>query len=129
MAAKKTGPRGQTIGHPRRGDIYLVDFDPTIGSEVKKTRPALVIQNDIANQHSPIAIVAAITSKFGDPPFPTEVAMAMAESGLPQRSAAMLNQIRSVDRQRLIRRIGHANAGIMQAVDRAIQISLGLTRI
>ena len=47
-----------------RGEVYLVNFDPTIGSEIKKTRPALIIQNDIANEHSPITIVAAITSKI-----------------------------------------------------------------
>jgi mRNA interferase MazF len=49
---------------PRRGEIYLVNFDPALGAEIKKTRPALVLQNDIANRHSPITIVAAITSKY-----------------------------------------------------------------
>ena len=56
---------------PRRGDIYLVNFDPTIGSEVKKTRPALVLQNDIANRYSPTTIVAAITSQFDGRLYPT----------------------------------------------------------
>lgn len=129
MAAKKVQPQSQRIDLPRRGDIYLVNFDPTIGSEIKKTRPALVIQNDIANQYSPITIVAAITSKFGDPPYPTEVTMAPADSGLPQRSAVVLNQIRSVDRRRLLKRVGHVNPTVMQAVDRALQISLGLITI
>jgi len=127
--ATKTGRKPQKVGHPRRGDIYLVNFDPTLGSEIRKTRPALVIQNDIGNQYSPITIVAAITSKFGNPPYPTEVVMEPEESGLPQRSAALLNQVRSVDRQRLIKRMGHANPGIMQRVDQAIQISLGLLEL
>ena len=129
MAAKKTGQKGQTIGYPLRGDICLVNFDPTIGSEIRKTRPALVIQNDIGNQYSPITIVAAITSRFGDPPYPTEVLMEPEKSGLPQRSAVLLNQIRSIDRQRLIKRLGHADLQTMQRVDQAIQISLGLIRI
>ena len=50
------------LTYPKRGEIYLVNFDPTVGSEIKKTRPALILQNDIANQYSPITIVAAITS-------------------------------------------------------------------
>jgi len=129
MAARKTGQKRQTVGHPRRGEIYLVNFDPTIGAEIKKTRPALIIQNDIANKYSPITIVAAITSQFGNPPYPTEVIMEPEESGLPQRSAALLNQIRSVDRQRMIKRIGHAGAATMQRIEQAIQISLGLIRI
>ena len=128
MAAQKAQKR-KALDHPRRGDIYLVSFDPTIGHEIKKTRPALVIQNDIANQFSPITIVAAVTSKFDEAPYPTEVVMESEESSLPQRSVALLNQIRSVDRQRLIRRIGRADPETMQLVDQAIQISLGLISI
>jgi len=50
---------------PRRGDIYLVEFDPARGHEIQKTRPAVIIQNDVSNQYSPITIVAAISSRFG----------------------------------------------------------------
>ena len=124
MAAHKAGRKAQKVRHPLRGDIYLVNFDPTVGSEIKKTRPALVIQNDIANQYSPITIVAAITSKFDEPPYPTEVILEPQESGLPLRSAALLNQIRSVDRQRLVKHLGRADAETMQRIDAAIQISL-----
>lgn len=119
----------QKVGHPSRGDIYLVNFDPTVGHEIKKTRPALIIQNDIANQYSPITIVAAITSKFDVPSYPTEVVMEPKESGLSQPSAAVLNQIRSIDRQRLMKRIGRAEAMTMQRIDQAILISLGLTKL
>ena len=59
--------------NPKRGDVYLVNFDPTLGAEIRKTRPALVLQNDIANRHSPITIVAAITSPFLRSTLPTEV--------------------------------------------------------
>jgi mRNA-degrading endonuclease toxin of MazEF toxin-antitoxin module len=50
------------VSYPRRGEVYLVNFDPTLGAEIKKTRPALVLQNDIGNRYSPLTIVAAITS-------------------------------------------------------------------
>jgi len=128
-AARKTRHKAQKIGFPLRGEIYLVNFDPTIGAEMQKTRPALIIQNDIANQYSPITIVAAITSKFDSPPYPTEVVMEPEESGLAQRSAVVLNQIRSVDRQRLLKRIGKAAPEPMRRVDRAVQISLGLMKL
>ena len=59
---------GPKLAAPRRGEIHLVSFDPTLGAEIKKTRPALVIQNDIGNRHSPITIVAAITSKVDENP-------------------------------------------------------------
>jgi mRNA interferase MazF len=124
MAAHKPRRKTQEIGHPRRGDIYLVNFEPTVGHEIQKTRPALIIQNDIANRFSPITIVAAITSKFTEPPYPTEVIMKSDQSGL---SLVLLNQIRSVDRRRLAKHLGRASAATMRAVDRALQISLGMT--
>jgi mRNA interferase MazF len=111
---------------PKRSEIYLVNFDPTVGSEIQKTRPALILQNDIANKHSPITIVAAITSKFDDRLYPTEVLVLASNTGLSQDSVVLLNQIRSIDRVRLIRRLGLVSDEIMTAVDRAIQISLGL---
>jgi mRNA interferase MazF len=111
--------------HPRRGEIYLVAFDPTLGHEIKKTRPAVIIQNNVSNQYSPITIVAAISSQFGDPPHPREVVIP-TRSGLSKPSAVILNQIRSVDRKRLIQRLGAVDAGTMRKVDEALTISLGL---
>jgi mRNA interferase MazF len=111
--------------HPRRGEIYLVAFDPTVGHEIKKTRPAVIIQNNISNQYSPITIVAAISSQFGDPPHPREVFISTG-SGLSKPSAVILNQIRSVDRRRLIKRLGAIDAATMGKVDEALTISLGL---
>jgi mRNA interferase MazF len=110
---------------PRRGEIYLVAFDPTVGHEIQKTRPAVVIQNDISNQYSPITIVAAVSSQFSDPPYPREVMLA-ARSGLSKPSAVILNQIRSVDRQRLVKRLGAVDAATMRKIDQALMISLGL---
>jgi len=110
---------------PRRGEVYLVSFDPTVGHEIQKTRPAVVIQNDISNQYSPITIVAAVSSHFSNPPHPREVILP-AKSGFPKPSAVILNQIRSVDRKRLIKRLGALDAATMQRVDHALMISLGL---
>jgi mRNA interferase MazF len=98
------GARG--VKRPRRGDVYLVNFDPTIGAEVQKTRSAVVIQNDIGNRWSPITIVAAMTSRFGDPLYPTEVLVRASEGGLAVDSVVLLNQLRSVDKSRLVRRLG-----------------------
>ncbi len=114
---------------PKRGDIYLVNFDPTLGAEIRKTRPALVLQNDIANRHSPITIVAAISSKFDEPLYPTEVFIAQAEGGLSVDSVVLLNQIRSIDRRRLTKRLGAVRPTTMEKVERAIQISLGLVKV
>ena len=111
--------------HPRRGEIYLVSFDPTVGHEIRKTRPALVIQNDISNEHSPITIVAAISSKFGDQPRLREVILPV-RSGLPKASAVILNQIRSVDRRRLIKRMGAVDSATMRRINEALMVSLGL---
>jgi mRNA interferase MazF len=114
---------------PKRGEVYLVNFDPTIGSEIQKTRPALVLQNDVANRHSPITIVAAITSKVEEPLYPTEVLVSSPEGGLRTDSAVLLNQIRSIDRRRLVRRLGAIRANTLERVDRALQVSLGLMKL
>lgn len=112
---------------PRRGDIYLVEFDPARGHEVKKTRPALVIQNDIGNRHSPVTIVAAVTSKLSPVPYPVDVTVAPTKAnGLSVESAIQLGQIRSVDQQRLVKRLGTLDPAAMRRVDEAIKISLGL---
>ncbi len=117
------------VKRPRRGDVYLVNFDPTIGAEVKKTRPAVVIQNDIGNRWSPITIVAAITSRFEDPLYPTEVLVRASEGGLAVDSVVLLNQLRSVDKARLVRRLGALKAQTVREVDRALLLSLGLVTV
>ncbi len=106
-----------------------MNFDPTLGAEIKKTRPALIIQNDVANEHSPITIVAAITSQFEEPLYPTEVFIKAREGGLKVDSVTLLNQIRSIDCQRLVKRLGCLKSETMAKVDRAIQISLGLVKL
>ena len=121
--------RPTTLVRPRRGEVYLVNFDPTLGAEIQKTRPALIVQNDVANRHSAITIVAAITSQFDQPLYPTEVLIRPPEGGLRTDSVALLNQIRSIDKQRLVRRLGTLKAESMDRVDHAILISMGLIKI
>jgi mRNA interferase MazF len=114
----------------RRGQVYLCSFDPTVGHEIRKTRPALVIQNDIGNRYSPVTIVAAITSAVSPVPYPVEVVVdPTAENGLDVRSSIRLDQIRSVDRLRLTRRLGALDVVDMDKVGEALKISLGLTRL
>jgi mRNA interferase MazF len=128
MAIAQKSQKGK-LTVPIRGEIYLVNFDPTIGHEIRKTRPALVIQNDVSNQYSPITVVAAISSQFSDPPFPREVIIEAHESGLDKRSAVIVNQIRSVDRQRLIKRVGKLSSRSLARVNESILISLGLVEL
>lgn len=110
---------------PRRGEIWIVNLDPTIGHEIKKSRPGLIIQNDIGNLHSPITIIAPITSKKIEfvHPFEAEV------KGLSKPSKALLNQIRAIDKNRLVKRIGKADKDTVLAVNEAIRISLGLVEL
>jgi mRNA interferase MazF len=119
----------RSVNYPRRGEVYLVNFDPVIAAEIRKTRPALILQNDIANRHSPLTIVAAITSQFEEPLYPTEVLLKAGEGGTTKDSVILLNQIRSVDKRRLVRRLGTIRSESMRRADRSLQISLGLISI
>ncbi len=114
---------------PKRGEIYLVPFDPAQGSEINKTRPALILQNNLGNQFSPITIVAALTSKTGHRRFPFQVFISAPEGGIEVDSIIQLNQIRTVDKQRLTRRLGVVSSETMILVERAILISLGITEV
>ena len=128
MATTRTGRTGQEA-FPKRGDIYLTALDPAVGREIKKTRPALVIQNDVSNRYGMTTIVAAITSKASTPPYPNEVILHPNGTGLGVISTVRLDQIRTVDRQRLIKRLGKVDAEVLSRVDEAIKISLGLVGI
>lgn len=131
MANVPRRPNGQKqeVAGLRRGEVYLCSFDPSVGHEIKKTRPALVIQNDVGNRYSPLTIVAAITSTVSPVPYPIEVIIdPSAANGLDVRSSIRLDQIRTVDRRRLVRRLGVVDSSTMGMVDEALKISLGLIR-
>jgi len=114
------------VNFPKRGEIYYVNFDPTIGVEIKKTRPALIIQNDIGNMYSQATIVAAITSTSRGP-HPYEVSVKAGEGGLTKDSLILLNQIRTIDKRRLGKKLGVVSSEKMQEVNEALKISLEIT--
>lgn len=88
-----------------------------------------MIQNDVTNRFGMTTIVAAITSKVSTPPYPNEVVVEPGGSGLAVVSTIRLDQVRTVDRQRLIKRIGKVDAVVLRRVDHAISISLGLVKM
>ncbi len=110
----------------RRGDIYYADLSPVVGSEQGGTRPVLIIQNDIGNQYSPTTIVAAITSQIDKPKLPTHVAMSATLDGLERNSVILLEQIRTIDKSRLMEKVTALDSDMMARVNQAIEISLGL---
>ena len=117
------------VTYPKRGEVWLVDLEPTRGAEIKKTRPALIIQNDVGNRHSPLTIVAPISSKFSLPVYPIQVRVNAREGGLTEDSVVLLNQIRSIDKGRLVKRVGKVTPITIKSVDVAVRISLGLVEL
>lgn len=104
----------------------MVQLDPVRGSEQGKTRPCVVIQNDVGNEHSPVTIIACMTSNVGRKEYPTNVYTSALETGLNCDSVVLLNQIRTVDKTRLRRKIGEIPESKMLEIDEALKISLGL---
>ena len=128
MATTRQRGRTATGNWPKRGEIYLTALDPTVGHEIHKTRPALVIQNDTSNRYSAITMVAPITSTIRQPLSPMHVLLpADPATGLTVTSVAVFNQVRAVDRRRLIRKLGAVDPQIQAQVDEAIRIAFGLT--
>jgi len=113
----------------KRGDVYTVNFDPTRGSETRKSRPAVVIQNDIDNQYSPVTVVAPITSQFDIKLYPTEVLVTAPEGGLRIDSVILLNQLRAIDKSRLGKRLGSLKPATMALVNDGLEIVLALIEI
>lgn len=118
--------KAHAVTFPRRGEVWLVRFDPAEGGEIRKTRPALILQNDIGNRHSPATIVVAIASKQSPRLYPTEVSLDPPEGGLEKASVVKCDQIRTLDKGRLLRRLGAIPPAAMERVERTIKISLGL---
>jgi mRNA interferase MazF len=111
---------------PRRGELYWVDLDPTVGSEIAKTRPCLIVSNDTGNQYAGRVIVAPLTTGGTDRVYPFEVLVPSGTGGVTQTSKVVLDQIRAVDKRRLGRRIGALDAQLMRGVNRAIRLSLAV---
>ena len=111
----------------RRGDIYYADLSPVVGSEQGGIRPVLVIQNNVGNKHSPTIICAAITSKMNKAKLPTHIEISTRDYKIVKNSVILLEQIRTIDKQRLKEYVCHIDGAMMHKVDRAIRVSLELT--
>jgi len=111
----------------KRGDVFFADLSPVRGSEQGGQRPVLIVQNDIGNKYSPTVIVAAITAKIAKAKLPTHVEVEASTVGLIKDSVVLLEQVRTIDKTRLIQKLGHLDSKIMIRVDRALIISLGLS--
>lgn len=111
-----------------RGDIFLLEnVGKTTGAEIQKTRPCVIIQNDIGNIHSKVTIVALITSyKENKKPYPTNVFVTARETGLDNNSLVLCNQIQTVDKSRLLVKIGRMPDDKMKLIDMALIRSLSL---
>lgn len=110
----------------KRGDVFFADLSPVVGSEQGGVRPVLVIQNDIGNRFSPTVIVAAITAQIQKAKLPTHVEIDAKVHGFDRDSVILLEQIRTIDKQRLTDKITHLDDSMMIKVNDALQISLGL---
>ena len=110
----------------RRGDVFYADLRPVVGSEQGGVRPVLIIQNDTGNKHSPTVICAAITSKMNKAKLPTHVELHAYASDMMKDSVILLEQLRTIDKQRLKERICHLSGELMEQVDQGLKISLDL---
>jgi mRNA interferase MazF len=110
----------------KRGDVFYADLSPVVGSEQGGVRPVLIIQNDIGNRFSPTVIVSAITAQIQKAKLPTHVEIEAKNHGMERDSVILLEQIRTIDKQRLTDKITHLDDDTMRKVDEALQISVGL---
>lgn len=109
-----------------RGDIFFANLDPVTGSEQGGLRPVLIIQNNIGNRFSPTVIAASITTSNSKANIPTHVFLPRNTAGLPADSTILAEQIKTLDKSRLIRYIGRLNMDMMEQVNRALLISFDL---
>ena len=111
----------------RRGEIYYADLSPVVGSEQGGVRPVLIVQNDVGNRHSPTIICAAITSKMNKAKLPTHIELSAGKYDMVKDSVILLEQLRTIDKQRLKDKVCHLDDDIMQKVNKGLMISLELT--
>ena len=110
-----------------RGELWMINLDPTIGHEINKRRPGLVIQNDLGNKFSPMTIVLPISSQKIEKIYPFEVYLKQEQKiGLEKDSKVLCNQIRAIDKKRLSKKIGKLSEELMEEINNAVKISLGL---
>lgn len=111
-----------------RGDVIEVNLDPTVGTEIRKTRRCVVVQNDIGNKYSQRTIIVPATSadKPLDKPFPVWIPVSKSDSGFTKDAVVLCDQVRAVDKSRIVRVCGRLSPAVMEKVDTALKISLAL---
>lgn len=109
----------------KRGDIFLANLSPVIGSEQSGIRPVVIVQNDLGNKYSPTVIALAITSKEKIN-LPTHIPISKYISGLPKNSVILAEQIRTLDKSRLIKRLGTLDYKLMEKVKSALKINFSI---
>ncbi|HIQ04148.1 MAG TPA: type II toxin-antitoxin system PemK/MazF family toxin [Anaerolineae bacterium] len=109
----------------QRGDIFWANLDPTIGVEIKKTRPVVVVSNDMINRHSRLVVVVPLTPNITHLS-PSHVLIPQGEGGLSQDSKVLTEQIRAMDKRRLTNRIGTLSARFMRLIEQAIRNTLDM---
>lgn len=111
---------------PRRGDIFLVDFDPSRAGEANKIRPAIIITNNSANTHGSSVIVLPISSQT-EPIYPFQLLLPVSRTNLEHDSKAQTELLRSVSKSRLVKRLGFVPDDVMTDLDSRIKLHLGLS--
>lgn len=109
----------------QRGDIFWANLDPTIGVEIKKTQPVVVVSNDMINRHSRLVVVVPLTPNITHLS-PSHVLIPQGEGGLSQDSKVLTEQIRAMDKRRLTNRIGTLSARFMRLIEQAIRNTLDM---
>lgn len=109
----------------QRGDIFWANLDPVVGSEIAKTRPVLIVSNDVNNQYGATVTVLPVTSNTSKI-YPFEVRLQAQEGGLRNDSKVKANQIRTIDKNRLGNKIGQLDSHKMKAVELAVLIHLDI---
>ncbi len=112
--------------HISRGDIYLAALDPVVGSEIAKTRPVLVVSNNINNKYAGKVTVLPITSKKLKKTYPFELLLPKGTGNLPKDSKVKADQIRTLDKTRLVKHIGKLKSEHLNLLNNTIKIHLAL---
>ncbi|MBN1613350.1 MAG: type II toxin-antitoxin system PemK/MazF family toxin [Deltaproteobacteria bacterium] len=111
----------------KRGEIYLAALDPVVGREISKTRPVVVVSNDQNNKFSGTLTILPITSKNPQRVYPFEIFLAKGKANLPKDSKIKADQIRTLDKNRIVKYIGLVDKKDLDAIDRALKIHLALS--
>lgn len=110
---------------PRRGEVWLVNLDPAVGHEVQKTRPAIVVTNDVYNRHNWVVLVLPLTSR--DKPEFDQVLIIPPDGGLSSPGVTLPDQLRAVDRVRLVKKLGQLRPVTMVQINQSLKVVLDLS--